>query len=318
MINEHQGGEVCRSPTSPPSKDGLRIGPGRAPPRILRGTRPGCSAAAAAASEHSGLLAPVGPLRSAFRPPARLRCSLRRCLRPGVAPGLRLPPAAAPAARAGPRRGPLGLACRRLRSPAAQAAPAPRPPRCGSGCGPARRGPSSRGAVLRVALGLLRARCARPPRRCGLPSALSPARCGRGPPSAAPAGAARRLRRRLPFAAPPRGLWRGFAPLSQAPGPAAGGVGAAAAAAWLPCGSRAAPPLAYKASLRSRPAKAGPAYMRTATLSHLLTRRACPPGHRAMSPLAGRAATPPVPCGGRDSGASAAPHTPCAWYECRD
>ena len=225
MINEHQGGEVCRSPTSPPSRDGLRIGPGRAPPRILRGTRPGCSAAAAAAAEHSGLLAPVGPLRSAFRPPARLRCSLRRCLRPGVAPGLRLPPAAAPAARAGPRRGPLGLACRRLRSPAAQAAPAPRPPRCGSGCGPARRGPSSRGAVLRVALGLLRARCARPPRRCGLPSALSPARCGRGPPSAAPAGAARRLRRRLPFAAPPRGLWRGFAPLSQAPGPAAGGVG---------------------------------------------------------------------------------------------
>lgn len=225
MINEHQGGEVCRSPTSPPSKDGLRIGPGRAPPRILRGTRPGCSAAAAAASEHSGLLAPVGPLRSAFRPPARLRCSLRRCLRPGVAPGLRLPPAAAPAARAGSRRGPLGLACRRLRSPAAQAAPAPRPPRCGSGCGPARRGPSSRGAVLRVALGLLRARCARPPRRCGLPSALSPARCGRGPPSAAPAGAARRLRRRLPFAAPPRGLWRGCAPLSQAPGPAAGGVG---------------------------------------------------------------------------------------------
>ena len=214
---------MCRSPTSPPSKDSLRIGPGRAPPRILRGTRPGCSAAAAAASEHSGLLAPVGPLRSAFRPPARLRCSLRRCLRPGVAPGLRLPPAAAPAARAGPRRGPLGLACRRLRSPAAQAAPAPRPPRCGSGCGPARRGPSSRGAVLRVALGLLRARCARPPRRCGLPSALSPARCGRGPPSAAPAGAARRLRRRLPFAAPPRGLWRGFAPLSQAPGPAAGG-----------------------------------------------------------------------------------------------
>ena len=52
MINEHQGGEVCRSPTSPPSRDGLRIGPGRAPPRILRGTRPGCSAAAAAASEH--------------------------------------------------------------------------------------------------------------------------------------------------------------------------------------------------------------------------------------------------------------------------
>ena len=272
---------MCRSPTSPPSKDSLRIGPGRAPPRILRGTRPGCSAAAAAASEHSGLLAPVGPLRSAFRPPARLRCSLRRCLRPGVAPGLRLPPAAAPAARAGPRRGPLGLACRRLRSPAAQAAPAPRPPRCGSGCGPARRGPSSRGAVLRVALGLLRARCARPPRRCGLPSALSPARCGRGPPSAAPAGAARRLRRRLPFAAPPRGLWRGFAPLSQAPGPAAGGGWVAAAAAWLPCGSWAAPPLVYKASLRSRPAKAGPAYMRTATLSHLLTHKACPPRHTA-------------------------------------
>ena len=272
---------MCRSPTSPPSRDGLRIGPGRAPPRILRGTRPGCSAAAAAAAEHSGMLAPVGPLRSAFRPPARLRCSLRRCLRPGVAPGLRLPPAAAPAARAGPRRGPLGLACRRLRSPAAQAAPAPRPPRCGSGCGPARRGPSSRGAVLRVALGLLRARCARPPRRCGLPSALSPARCGRGPPLRRPCGGCAAAAPPLALRGSAAGPLAGLRPAFSGPRPRGWGGWVAAAAAWLPCGSWAAPPLVYKASLRSRPAKAGPAYMRTATLSHLLTHRACPPRHTA-------------------------------------
>ena len=235
MINEHQGGEVCRSPTSPPSKDSLRIGPGRAPPRILRGTRPGCSAAAAAASEHSGLLAPVGPLRSAFRPPARLRCSLRRCLRPGVAPGLRLPPAAAPAARAGPRRGPLGLACRRLRSPAAQAAPAPRPPRCGSGCGPARRGPSSRGAGLRVALGLLRARCARPPRRCGPPCGgggplgcsvrpSRPIRPAPGPPCLAPVPSGRGWALRAPRGSSARGAaGRPCGPLGSAAAPRAGG-----------------------------------------------------------------------------------------------
>ena len=149
MINERQGGEVCRSPTSPPSKDSLRIGPGRAPPRILRGTRPGCSAAAAAASEHSGLLAPVGPLRSAFRPPARRRS--------GAAP-------AACGGTSGPRRSPSRPAWLGLSAPAlARRSGGSRPP----------------SAALRVGL--------RP--------------------------------------GPARGLWRGFAPLSQAPGPAAGGVG---------------------------------------------------------------------------------------------
>ena len=89
MINEHLEGEVCRSPTSPPSKDSLRIGPGRAPPRILRGTRPGCSAAAAAASEHKVVCsrpsAPCAP-PSALRPGSAVRCaaasgpaSLRGC-----------------------------------------------------------------------------------------------------------------------------------------------------------------------------------------------------------------------------------------------
>ena len=140
MINEHQGGEVCRSPTSPPSRDGLRIGPGRAPPRILRGTRPGCSAAAAAASEHKWSararrppalrLPPSGPapLFAAPLPPARRRS--------GAAP-------AACGGTSGPRRSPSRAAWLGLSAPAlARRSGGSRPPsaalRVGLRPGPAR------------------------------------------------------------------------------------------------------------------------------------------------------------------------------------
>ena len=140
MINERQGGEVCRSPTSPPSKDSLRIGPGRAPPRILRGTRPGCSAAAAAASEHKWSararrppalrLPPSGPapLFAAPLPPARRRS--------GAAP-------AACGGTSGPRRSPSRPAWLGLSAPAlARRSGGSRPPstalRVGLRPGPAR------------------------------------------------------------------------------------------------------------------------------------------------------------------------------------
>ena len=140
MINEPQGGEVCRSPTSPPSRDGLRIGPGRAPPRILRGTRPGCSAAAAAASEHKWSararrppalrLPPSGPapLFAAPLPPARRRS--------GAAP-------AACGGTSGPRRSPSRPAWLGLSAPAlARRSGGSRPPsaalRVGLRPGPAR------------------------------------------------------------------------------------------------------------------------------------------------------------------------------------
>lgn len=269
MINEHQGGEVCRSPTSPPSRDGLRIGPGRAPPRILRGTRPGCSAAAAAASEHSGLLAPVGPLRSAFRPPARRRS--------GAAP-------AACGGTSGPRRSPSRPAWLGLSAPAlARRSGGSRPPsaalRVGLRPGPARAQLARRCAAGRpwAAPGSLRSPSAplRAPLR-PVSGSLRP-----GPPLRRPCGGCAAAAPPLALRGSAAGPLAGLRPAFSGPRPRGWGGWVAAAAAWLPCGSWAAPPLVYKASLRSRPAKAGPAYMRTATLSHLLTHRACPPRHTA-------------------------------------
>lgn len=99
-------------------------GPGPPPPWRRRATRPRCPSAADGGSvAKSGVLAPVGPLRSGFRPPplAPWRgplASARR--RSGASP-------AACGGTAAPWRSPprlAGSACRRLRSPAP---PPPRP-----------------------------------------------------------------------------------------------------------------------------------------------------------------------------------------------
>ena len=281
MINEHQGGEVCRSPTSPPSKDSLRIGPGRAPPRILRGTRPGCSAAAAAASEHKWSararrppalrLPPSGPapLFAAPLPPARRRS--------GAAP-------AACGGTSGPRRSPSRPAWLGLSAPAlARRSGGSRPPsaalRVGLRPGPARAQLARRCAAGRpwAAPGSLRSPSAplRAPLR-PVSGSLRP-----GPPLRRPCGGCAAAAPPLALRGSAAGPLAGLRPAFSGPRPRGWGGWVAAAAAWLPCGSWAAPPLVYKASLRSRPAKAGPAYMRTATLSHLLTHRACPPRHTA-------------------------------------
>lgn len=139
-----------------------------------------------------------------------------------------------------PCRGPLPSARRRsgLRRALAGPVPVPAPWLRLSGRGRARRsgGSCPPSPSLRPALRLGPARagcarlvgCARPPRRCGLRCARPwaaagsrrppwAARPGPGPPLRRPAGAALRLPSRLP----PGGLWRGCAPLSQAPGPPA-------------------------------------------------------------------------------------------------
>lgn len=223
---------MCRSPTSPPSRDGLRIGPGRAPPRILRGTRPGCSAAAAAAAEHKWSararrppalrLPPSGPapLFAAPLPPARRRS--------GAAP-------AAFGGTSGPRRSPSRPAWLGLSAPAlARRSGGSRPPsaalRVGLRPGPARAQLARRRAAGRpwAAPGSLR-----------LPSA--PLRAPLRPVSGS-------LRPGPPLRRPSGG---GFAPLR---------VGCAA-----PCGgcAAAAPPLALRGSAAGplaglRPAFSGP------------------------------------------------------------
>ena len=282
---------MCRSPTSPPSRDGLRIGPGRAPPRILRGTRPGCSAAAAAASEHKWSARARRPpaLRLPPSGPASLwgcACRLRRHQWPAPVPvAARLAWPVGACARPPLRRLPPPV---RRAAGRAAARPGAGPARAALCCG------SPLGCSGLAALAL-RAAAGSPPPCLRLAAAGAPPPPPlRGLRGGCAAACPSRLRRGAFGGASPRFL--------RPPAPRLGGW-VAAAAAWLPCGSWAAPPLVYKASLRSRPAKAGPAYMRTATLSHLLTHRACPPRHTATLPLAGRAVTPPAPCGGRDSGA---------------
>ena len=260
MINEHQGGVECRSPLHSPlvgrsprggqasrlySRTARRLAP---PPRwgapvgAVRGRL-------RRLPDKIGLLAPVGPLRSGFRPPPLGRPRGGRWRRPAVAPGLRLPPPAAPGAPVGSRRGPPASACRRLRSPGP---PAPRP-------APLRRAPGSPagspGAVPR-----------RSPRSSGCPRSAPGALAGSLRLARAPAG---------PWAAPGGGApWRG--PLRSAPGlrlrlrppglrpPAlgraralAGPLGVRSRAGGLGLGSAACgrrlrlPPLVYKASLCS-------------------------------------------------------------------
>lgn len=213
--------------------------PGRHPPPLpLR--RCACSGQKAVCAAHSGPSARASALRPG------LRCSLRRCRRPALAPG------SAPAARAvrpgGPRRGSLAPAVApgrarpsaaslppaaslrlRLRPPAARS-PAPRPGRCG-------RPWAAAGGPL-----------ARPPRRCGLP-AFPWAVSGGGAPRSARARALpslvpRSVGRSGPgcglradgrSGAPARGLVRPCGPLFRPPAPGLFGVwGCAAAAALYP------------------------------------------------------------------------------------
>lgn len=227
------------------------------------------------------MLAPVGPLRSGFRPPALAPLRFAAAVGP---PSLR------------------GFARRPWRRRCAVAVPAPA---CWLGLPApalARRSGGSRppSASLRPALRRVpaRAACARPV-GCARPWAAPGSRCaspcaplrapaallgrlglGRGPPPPPRWGCAA-----LALAAPAGGPLAGLRPASSGPRPpGVGGVGLAA------CGRRWL--LSQQSALRRcgiqsgvallRPGYAGPAYMRTAALSHLLTRHtACLPGHTA-------------------------------------
>lgn len=218
-----------------------------APPSALR---PGSAVRCAAASGPASLRGCACRLRRHQRPApvpvaARLAWPVGACARP---PLRRLPP---PVRRAAGR---------------AAARPGAGPARAALCCG------SPLGCSGLAALAL-RAAAGSPPPCLRLAAAGAPLRrpCG-GCAAAAPP---------LALRGSAAGPLAGLRPAFSGPRPRGWGGWVAAAAAWLPCGSWAAPPLVYKASLRSRPAKAGPAYMRTATLSHLLTHRACPPRHTA-------------------------------------
>ena len=132
-------------------------------------------------SRPSAPCAPASALRP--RPPRRGAAGCGPPLLRGCACRLRSAPAS-PAGMAGSRPRPLGLGCRRLRSPVA--APPPRPPaRLAT---PSGRLGRLRHSVLRFALGLLRVGLtARPPRLCGLASGPSAPKPRRVPPRAAPA-----------------------------------------------------------------------------------------------------------------------------------
>lgn len=251
------------------------------------------------------MLAPVGPLRAGFRPPAlaplRFAAAVgppslrgfarrpwrRRCAVAVTAPacwlGLSAPALARRSGGSRPPSASLRSALRRGPARAAYARPV--------GCARPWAAPGLLRFALRAAAG---SRC--PPWA---------ARPRPGPPPPPPRwGCAA-----LALAAPAGGPLAGLRPASSGPRPpGVGGVGLAA------CGRRWL--LSQQSALRRcgiqsgvallRPGFAGPAYMRAAALSHLLTRHtACPPMHTASLPLADHAEAPPGPLPDRDSGASA-------------
>ena len=173
--------------------------------------------------------------------------------RPACRPGWPLRVAAGFASRGPATGGPLARrlrpsaarsACRPLPPPAARAAPAPRAPRCGPRCGAGRLGWPALALSAALALGLLRARCACPSRRCGLSLPPWAARPARGPPSAAPLG--------LRFACPRgsrRGASCGAAPRFFGPRPpGVGGVARRLRAAFAACAALAPSAQVYKAA----------------------------------------------------------------------
>ena len=179
------------------------------------GRAAGCLPSAMLPANKSGMPRPIGPLRSGFRPAACASLFARRCLRPALSPGLRLPPAASPLRRVGSRPGLLARPVGACRVP------------------PLRRRPRPPSASLRLRLRAPAARCPGPrPGRCGRPCllrvGLRPAlRCLRAP--CVPLGGAGRWAppgRPLPPPALPRPSvgWRpGRAPGSGAPARAYGG-----------------------------------------------------------------------------------------------
>lgn len=87
----------------------LRELDGQCPPSPIAGSPVPCSAPSGALRRNTkGMRAPIGPLRSGFRPPPLAPAKGGRWLRTASAPGLRLPPAASPADSAGSRLCPLG------------------------------------------------------------------------------------------------------------------------------------------------------------------------------------------------------------------
>ena len=87
----------------------LRELDGQCPPSPIAGSPVPCSAPSGALRRNiKGMRAPIGPLRSGFRPPPLAPAKGGRWLRTASAPGLRLPPAASPADSAGSRLCPLG------------------------------------------------------------------------------------------------------------------------------------------------------------------------------------------------------------------
>lgn len=87
----------------------LRELDGQCPPSPIAGSPVPCSAPSGALRRNTkGMRAPIGPLRSGFRPPPLAPAKGGRWLRTASAPGLRLPPAASPADSAGSRLCPPG------------------------------------------------------------------------------------------------------------------------------------------------------------------------------------------------------------------
>ena len=202
----------------------LRELDGQRPPSPIAGSPVPCSAPSGALRRNTkGMRAPIGPLRSGFRPPPLAPAKGGRWLRTASAPGLRLPPAASPADSAGSRLCPLGSGYRRLCPPVAP--PPSRPPaRLATPFGRLGR---LRHSVLRLALGLLRVGL-RPTLRAaaGSPPALLRRCLGGSPqdgpvrvlPSLVPRSVGRLGGLRAPLLPP--GAWSGpCGPLSQATGP---------------------------------------------------------------------------------------------------
>lgn len=215
----------------PPS--GALVGP---PGLWARGARRPCRGPSLRSGPSCGVLGPGAPPRGRCGPLRRPASSPRRASARPAAP-------VAPALPRG-RSGGLGLPPPRLRPSPGSGSP-PAAARCGGRppgrAGPAGVGPAPSGGsvlALGVGLGLLRAPCGRPPRRCG----LSPARPRRGgapspsgplrglgpsgrPGSSRPAGLAALRAAFSPRPAGPRGATSG--PPRQGSGRAALGAGLA-------------------------------------------------------------------------------------------